>query len=325
MNRPLISIIIPVFNVKKYLPECLESVVSQTYSNLEIVLVDDGSDDGSETICDDFSSKDNRIRVIHKKNGGLSDARNAGVSEARGEWIFFVDADDYIARDACEKLIFTAMNTSADIVIGEERKFDDCDKIKISKQTGIKDIITSDETLIQYFYRKISGYVCGRLYKDNLVKNIIFPVGRYFEDVFVLYKILEKASKIVVLYDEVYYYRQRAGSIINSQYSVRQLDIIAANEEIKQHYSNGSELIKNAISSRCFVSGVDVLRKIPLNRELKQDKEYVIRVIKETRKMALLDKNNNVLIRGMAAIAFISPRALGVLAKGRYLIKVKRI
>lgn len=326
MNN-LISIIVPVYNVETYLVECIKSLINQTYVNIEIILVDDGSTDNSGEICDKFAIQDKRIRVIHKKNGGLSDARNYGIKAAIGEWILFVDSDDFIRKDCCEILIKNANELSAEIVVGREKKFIDGCECKISGLSGIQYILDSDKALEYYFYRKYAGYACGKLFKRNVIGNISFPEGKVFEDSFVLFLFLERAHKVIVLKDELYFYRQRKYSIINSSYSKKHMAIILANQIADDHFrkNRANKSIIQAIQSKKFVSSIDILGKAPLKKEWKPERKKLIQIIKDTRKSVLLDSNNSIIVRIMAFLTLINPSIVAIGTKSRKIIKLNRI
>lgn len=328
MNDFLISIIVPIYKVEEYLPQCIESITRQTYSRLEIILVDDGSPDNCGKICDIYGNKDARIKIIHKKNGGLSSARNAGVLIAQGEWIMFVDADDVISKFTCERLLQIAKESAVDIVIGDVTKFYYDREIKNSDRLETKKEIrylSREEAIQQYFYRKFAGYACGKLYRTDIVKNINFPNGKLFEDAFTVYKYIEKAKGVAVIPDELYYYRQRKGGIIHSSYDTRQLDIIFANQEARLYFKKEKNSIKDAVVSRSFVSAVDVLRKIPLKKRYSLDRKVAIEEIEKLRKKVIKDDNNSFLVRGMALFAIISPQCLGIFARMKVFLKIRRV
>ena len=216
VKNEIISIVVPVYNVEKYLPECIDSLISQTYSNIEIILVNDGSTDNSGEICDNYSKIDNRIKVIHKENGGLSDARNEGLKNISGKLIMFIDSDDYIDRNLVETLYKNLIKEQADISISA---------YSILLKNKTKDICTSNTYLtlnnkesIDYMYRLkyYSPMISSKLFRIELFDNIYFPVGKLCEDQYTLYKLLYKAQKVVFDSNAKYYYRQRKSSIINS-------------------------------------------------------------------------------------------------------------
>jgi len=233
----LISVIIPVYNVYPYLIKCVDSVISQTHKNLEIILVDDGSSDGSADICDTYL-KDSRVRVLHKENGGLSDARNAGLEEASGEYIFFLDADDYIEPYAFEVMLKALVMNNADIVECRVRHVypDNPEKDFIHKKpiAGIYDGKAALEGILDYKFRIVAW---NKLYKAELWKNIKFPQGRYHEDEFTIPYIIEGCNKYVSISEALYNYVQRGGSIMNSVLNVRRLDAIKAHQERLKYFS----------------------------------------------------------------------------------------
>lgn len=230
--KPLISIIVPVYNVKQYLDECVQSIINQTYKNLEIILVDDGSTDGCSKLCDDWVAKDSRIRVIHKQNGGLSDARNAGMQIASGELIGFVDSDDYISNDMYELLYANMCQNNSDIsACGVEMFYEDGSPSKSLTPKGetVLDTVEAVRKLINESV--IKQPVWYKLYKRKLIEDILFPVGKCHEDVFWSYKAIGNA-KIISIFDKpCYFYRQRSGSIMGTQYSLKRLDALEAKSE----------------------------------------------------------------------------------------------
>ena len=224
MNKELISIIVPVYKVEKYLEKCLNSIINQTYKNIEIILIDDGSPDNCGKICDEYAKKDNRIIVIHKKNGGLSDARNKGLKKATGDYIMYVDSDDYIKKDSCEELIKVVKKTSADIICYNFNTIDEeGNKLtkNISFSTGNTKKVTElsySESLIDNIYRKNIRYEAGsKLYKKSIIEKHTFPVGMLAEDFAVFYKYLKEAKKIVHFDYQIYNYLQRTDSIMGQK------------------------------------------------------------------------------------------------------------
>ena len=213
---PLISIIVPIYNIAEYASECIQSLINQTYKNIEIILVDDGSTDHSPAICDEFAEQDERIKVIHKRNGGLSDARNAGLDVATGEYIGFVDGDDWVDEDMYETLYHLIYEHQADISICTHyTELPNRTKVKYkSKKTKIFSSQKAIATLIED--KIIQNYIWEKLFKRELFTELRFPVGWSFEDIALCYKIFHKARKIVLLQTPKYHYRTRPGSITNS-------------------------------------------------------------------------------------------------------------
>lgn len=223
-----ISVIIPIYKVEKYLNRCVESVVNQTYRNLEIILVDDGSPDKCPEICEEWAKKDKRIRVIHKENGGLSDARNVGLQMARGEYIAFVDSDDWLHKDALETLRCFLERYNADIVeckaFSTHEKVDDKiidrDKIAVSefdRESSMKALLRE---------KPLRQTVWNKLFKRTVIEDIDFKKGKYHEDEFWTYQVFDKAKKILFLDVVLYYYFQRLDSIMGQAFSLKRLDAI---------------------------------------------------------------------------------------------------
>jgi glycosyltransferase involved in cell wall biosynthesis len=211
---PLISVIVPVYNVEPYLRKCLDSIINQTYKNLEIILVDDGSPDNCGQICDEYAKKDDRIKVIHKENGGISSVRNAGLDVANGEYISFVDSDDYIAENMYDGLINIAEKERADIVT--------CAHYIVSSE-GTKtlqanniDNFTIDEIRYLVLMDKYPSCVWGKLYKAGLFKNLRFCIGIYSEDIFIMPTLFFNAKKATSTKKPYYYYNTNQGSIMSS-------------------------------------------------------------------------------------------------------------
>jgi glycosyltransferase involved in cell wall biosynthesis len=228
MKQPLIllSVIIPVFNVARYLSRCLDSVVNQAYRNLDIILVDDGSTDGSGGVCDDYQKKDSRIRVIHQENKGLAEARNIGLSAARGGLIGFVDSDDWIEKDMYGTMINNHLKTDADIIACGLYYADDTGTVEYNWKSSLckHEILTPFEALYFLLEEGVFNVTWNKIYIKTLFANIKFPKGKICEDTYIMYKILLAANKISMIDECKYYYFQRAGSLIKSTGSKRFLD-----------------------------------------------------------------------------------------------------
>lgn len=218
-----ISVIIPVYKVEKYLDECVASVLAQTYRNLEIILVDDGSPDRCPFLCDEWASKDNRIKVIHKENGGLSDARNAGIEIAQGEYIAFVDSDDWIVPEMYEHMMRALIRESADIcACGIMTCYPDR---KVC--WGCKEYLCGDsETFLRLLYHNTQYPVAAwnKLYRRECWKTLRFPIGKICEDAFTTYRLLDSAERIVQIPEFLYCYRIRPQSIMTSSFTKQKMD-----------------------------------------------------------------------------------------------------
>lgn len=218
----LISIIVPVYKVELYLDKCIESIVNQTYKNLEIILVDDGSTDQCPDKCDKWALKDARIEVIHKKNGGLSDARNEGIKKTTGEYIIFIDSDDWIENNMIEIMMQALLKEKADICA--------CG-IRYNYDTHSKDLTTkyytgnSSQTLARLYNNTMFPVAAwNKLYRRELWDKVLFPKGKICEDAFTTYLLIDAAKKIVQIPDVLYNYRIRPNSIMTSQYSHKNMD-----------------------------------------------------------------------------------------------------
>lgn len=209
-----ISIIVPVYKVEKYLDRCVESIVNQTYKNIEIILIDDGSPDNCPKMCDDWANKDERIKVVHKKNGGLSDARNKGLEVATGDYIGFVDSDDVISEKMYETLLLLIEKYECDISKCDFYRFNEGENPKFSIKEE-NDIFYSDEILKKILIDKMGNYVCNKLFKKEIFEDISFKNGVAYEDMGIFYKLVLKSSKMAVTKSELYGYMQRKDSITN--------------------------------------------------------------------------------------------------------------
>jgi len=218
--KPLISIIVPVYKVEEYLDECITSIINQTYENIEICLVDDGSPDGCPEKCDQWGLKDSRINVIHKKNGGLSDARNIGIDNANGKLIAFVDSDDYISEEYIETLYLAIEKSSANLVICNYMRVDNRgEKLSNDVNDNNQYILSGAQVIERRFVEVTAGYYimgCNKLYRKNLFDNIRYPINRFHEDEYIFRALYEKCDKVVCLLKTMYYYRKRKGSIMDT-------------------------------------------------------------------------------------------------------------
>lgn len=233
MKNDLISIIIPVYKVEKYLEKCIESVLKQTYTNLQIILVDDGSPDNCGKICDEYAKKDSRIEVIHKVNGGLSYARNVGISKAKGRYIGFVDSDDYIKEDMYEILLNLIKEYDADVSICNLYDVIDGKEYIRNKENGIQEYSRLDILKEVLLDKNIQNYAWNKLYKKELFDEIKYPIGKKYEDIGTTFYVFEKCNKIVVTSEPEYYYLKRSDSLVNN---VTEITVFDYTEIIIQRY-----------------------------------------------------------------------------------------
>lgn len=233
-DTPTVSIIVPVYKVEKYIRKCVDSILAQTLHDIEIILVDDGSPDNCPQICDEYAKLDDRIKVIHKKNGGLSDARNKGVEAAKGKYIGFVDSDDYIAQDMYETLYNLAQSYHADVSVckavivaeNENAVFSSSEIVNVmEKETALAEMVCK---------RKFTVNAWNKLYKKELFDEIKYPKGILYEDLATTYRIINKSKYIVYTPAEKYAYVQRQGSIMNSTgYFVSKDKVAIVNDMVK--------------------------------------------------------------------------------------------
>lgn len=279
--NPLISVVVPIYNVEKYLERCVESLRSQTYENLEIILVDDGSPDGCPAICDAYVKKDARIQVIHQVNAGLSRARNAGIDIAGGEYIAFVDSDDYVAPDFIESLYQLLQETGCAIaqcrfayVQGEMVPADENQSFRIYRGESLMEQLYGPEEEATYFV-----VAWNKLYRRELFEEIRYPVGRIHEDEATTYQLFHKGRKLAFLDRALYgYYTENAGSI-TSVFSRKRLQWLTAHEEriafLKEH--GYEKLLSQAYRKLCdacitfyFRCTDDVEDAVQIRKELKE-------------------------------------------------------
>ena len=230
--KKLISVIIPVYKVEAYLTACVESVLAQTYRNFELILVDDGSPDNCPSMCDDFAARDSRIRVIHKENGGLSSARNAGIDAARGDYLAFLDSDDLWTPLFLERLYSAVQETGADLAVCLFRRFRS-DPPKELPET-VKTISLSQREAFECFFgiRNENMVIApNKLYRRHLFDTLRYPLGQLHEDEAVIHGILGNAKKVAWVDEEHYLYRESPNSITTAKFNLRRLDEMYAKEQ----------------------------------------------------------------------------------------------
>ncbi len=288
-NSSLISIVIPVYNVEKYLKRCIDSVIKQTYNNIEIILVDDGSTDSSGIICDNLKNKDTRIKVIHKKNGGLSDARNVGIDNSNGEYLSFIDSDDYVEENYISLLYNTLKMYKADMSIASHKVI--YEKNCIDKSTGLKFEANAETILEKMLYDDgIDLSAWGKLYNKKLFLDIRFPKGRLFEDSATTFKLIDKSVKVAVNSKPVYNYVIRKNSISNEKFSERKLDLIISTQEMTDYIKDKYPNLKKACDRRlmyAYLSTLTQLSKVSIRN--KKIEHELMNYIKTHRKSILLD------------------------------------
>ena len=230
-----VSVIIPVYKVEPYLNKCVDSVINQTYRNTEIILVDDGSPDRCGEICDDYAAKDCRVKVIHKQNGGLSDARNEGLKFATGEFISLLDSDDYWKPEYLENSVAFLQDNNVDLVVFPLCSISERGEIIKEIDSRHKQVLTPEEALKMMFSSRLPWCAQGKLYKRHLFDGVTYPVGMLMEDKATTYKIFEKCNRILFVECADYMYLIREGSIMHSAFDKRQLHTLDIQEELNSH------------------------------------------------------------------------------------------
>lgn len=289
VSNPLISIIIPAYNVEEYISKCIDSILNQTYKNLEIILVDDGSIDKSGKICDFYKEKDNRIKVIHKENGGLSDARNTGIRESTGKYISFIDSDDYVDNTYIEELYNLILNDNVDMAITSHKIIGS--KIK-AKYKRSKFTETKEKILDKMLYDEdVDVSAWGKLYNKKLFDNVEFPKGRLYEDTATFYKLVDKCDYISVNNIPTYNYVIRSNSISQNSFSIKKLDIIKSTEEMTEFIKNKYPNLVNGCKRRLMFAYLSTLTQLTKNKKRnKKIEKKLFKYINENRKEVLSDK-----------------------------------
>ncbi|RST72559.1 glycosyltransferase [Siminovitchia acidinfaciens] len=286
--NPIISIIVPIYNVEQYLNKCIDSILAQTFTKFELILVNDGSPDNCGEICDQYKLKDNRVKVIHKKNGGVADARNAGIDVAKGNYIGFVDSDDWIEPNMYEILY--------DLIVEHKTGISAC---SIQSPTNDKKV-NSDEinildsgTAINLIYEgKPPGFgPCNKLYLKNLFQEIRFPINRDYDDAAIMYQLFDKAEKIVMVDFPLYNYTYRDSSITKSPFSENRFDLVVNYYEtysfMEKYYPDMRDKIVDEYYSSLRTMVVDIVNE----KSILKNYKYIRRISK------LIKKDNNRILK----------------------------
>lgn len=255
MKEPLVSVIVPVYNTKKYLAKCVNSLLSQTYTNLEIILVDDGSTDGSSLLCDNF--EDDRIRVFHQENGGISSARNTGLDNAIGDYVAFVDSDDYLDADAVVKMVRAMLNTNSQVCMMHSYIVDVDYRIIRNNSTNSEstDVLSSVEFLHGMCRQKYSESVCDKLFLKSALAGLYFEEGNTNEDFVFMSNLLVNSKDLYISIIDFsgYYYYQRPGSISHSDINGSLLNSIHNSYRMMKKYSQEKPLLSSAFASYALI------------------------------------------------------------------------
>lgn len=313
---PKVSIVVPVYKVEPYIENCIESIIHQTYKDFELILVDDGSPDRCPQICEEYALQDSRIKVIHKENGGLSDARNVGLKNAVGEYVTYIDSDDSVHPLYIETLLKAILETKSDFAIVDFLKVYSTAEYKT---INIKDIdikkMKSKDVLALILYQKFHDVsVWGGLYPLEMAKVFTFPVGKLFEDLYTSYKFYLNAEYVAVIDAKLYYYLQRKNSIMSSELSQRYIhDMLEASDNIVCECKAFNNLLIAAENKR--FSNYCSLAASDLSAETEEDKGKIKKYLYASKKNVVWDKKSRIKNRIAAAALYMGVPMLKMLYK----------
>lgn len=314
--KPEITVNVAVYNSEDSLPICLESILNQTFINFELLIINDGSTDNSGRICDEFAAKDQRIRVIHQKNKGLSSVRNRSLEEAKGKFISFVDNDDTIAPSMLETLhrLITAHN--ADLSMCKYNTVNEnFELIKTPVESTEIEILNSYESIKKTYEHKLAGFVIfNKMFSKKIFENIQFPVGRDFQDAAVLYKLLHSAQKIVFTHEALYNYsshQKSTTSKLNQTVDNKRLQINSNYNElaefIETHYPSLSDLISQEYYQSLRTILVELMDKKEVNPEILKDLQEIIkRLIPQIKRNKLLNQEQKIFAYSFSKFPYAS-------------------
>ena len=291
MQEPLISIVIPVYKVETWLDRCVEATLAQTYRNLEIILVDDGSPDRCGALCDEWEKKDSRIRVIHKENGGLSSARNAGIDVAQGEYLMFLDSDDVMDSRICSHLYKLLQDTGAGIAICEVAHVFDENNIPYTL-TEESRLLSSRDAIAELWYQKsFMPTACAKLYRRDVFASHRFTVGLLYEDVDLMHLLLAEAGQVVCNTSALYGYIHRDNSITTKPFSVRDLDILKIAQRILRYAREVDPSLEASSKAYALVAALRVELNAPYIPELEAGHQQAQDLLRAYSKEVLKDPN----------------------------------
>lgn len=289
--KPKISVVLPIYNVEKYLETCVKAMTGQTYQNLEIILVDDGSPDGCPALCDELAKTDERIRVLHKENGGLSDARNAGTKIATGEYITFVDSDDVVTDTYVEYLYSLIEKYGCDMslcthtVVFEDGK-------KIPYGDGTDEMLDAKECLRRMLYHDvIDTSAWAKLYRTDMAREILYPKGKLFEDIGTTYRFFLASGKIACGYQSQYFYMQRQNSIVSGKFNPHKLDLLEMTDKMAEDVEKVYPDLAQAILRRRVYARFSTLNQMLDVDGYKKERDEIISFIKAHKREIMADEH----------------------------------
>lgn len=307
-EKELISVIVPVYKVQSYLKRCLDSIMEQTYCNLEIILVDDGSPDKCGEICDEYALYDDRIKVIHKKNGGLSSARNIALDICSGEWISCIDSDDWVSPYYIENLYMAALEKKVDMsmswyeCIFKGRSVQSIPR----KQLQNLEVLDAEVCLRRLLYQDgADTSAWGKLYRKHIIKDLRYPEGKLFEDIMVTVQAIHRSKRIAVISNVDYYYFQRETSILYESYSHRKMDVIVHMEELSKFVEKEYPQLMKAVNCRFFSATCNIVFQIKDKKYFEEDFINLWTQVKDKRQIVLKDKEARKKARIAAALSYL--------------------
>jgi len=310
-----ITIVVPVYNVEKFLKCCLDSILNQSFQDFQLILVNDGSTDNSGQICDEYQKKSEKVTVIHKKNGGLSSARNAGIESAKAPYIGFVDSDDYIEKDMFQVLYAAIKNHGADIASVDYLPVSENDFTAkdLEDSTISYEVFDETEVVSQLLVNeKIHRCAWNKLYKLELFENVRYPEGKVFEDTFTTYQLYRLAKKAVATNYKGYFYRQNDASITRKSFTPKNLDVLSETQKVLTDMEvNAPNLLEfeQARLAEHYVELVMKLLNAPKTKETKKYLDDVLRKIKNDYGMLRQNKRTKKKIRRAIVAMNIAPHA----------------
>lgn len=304
MKTDLISVVVPVYNVEPYLNRCIKSIINQTYKNLEIILVDDGATDNSGVMCDEWQDRDKRIKVIHKVNGGLSDARNVGIKHATGTYITCIDSDDSIDLDMIEYLYKLLKNHKCRMSLCSHRVlFERSNKIK-NLGNGQEEVLNAEECIKKMCYHDcVDTSAWGKLYERELFYNIEYPVGKLFEDIGTTYKTFMASERIACGYKDKYTYYVRPNSIVTGSFNIKKLDLLEMTDKMAEDVLKIFPNLEKAVLRRMVYARFSTLNQMIDSNYIDSNIKEFIKFIYDNQMTLLKDRNTP--LRDKLAIVFL--------------------
>lgn len=310
--NPKISIIVPVFNVEKFVGDCIESILSQSFIDFELILINDGSTDGSGDICDEYAKKDNRIQVIHKENGGQSSARNIGINVAKGHYIGFIDSDDWIHSDMYQILYNKAIEFDADIAACNIIQYNQDDS-KYYFCNDSKEYLYDRNSAMSELYlnQRLTFSPCNKLYKIDLFKEIRFKEGFILEDIDFSYRIIHQCKRIFYIGEAFYNYRYNDKSTMRKTFSKKRLDEYEVRKNLYGFYLENYPSCADEVYAEWFLTGLMLYVNIDkyYNNE-KNQYQYLIDKNRKILKSLVFNKTYNKKKKLLLALAMVSPKLL---------------